>query len=243
MTTLTLDILRAPPIENVAEPYVVEEPILENPFPAAWNPETFAREQIRGLVRQVFLPGAPRPARQVVFSSIDSTTDVAEVCALVARELAAQTSGNVCLVEANPRSPALQLLLESSDIEDRPRLVNSSARGPKSIAGNLWLIAAKDFLGSAHRRVSTAHLRVALTEIRRDFEFAILHAPLASLYSEPALLGQLSDGIILVLEANCTRRIAARKTIQSLQSANARLLGTVLNQRTFPIPEKLYRRL
>jgi len=243
MTSLTLDILRPPAIDDVAEPYIAEEPVLETPSPATWDPETFAREQIRGMVRQLFLPSGPRPVRQVVFSSIDPTTDVAEICALVGRDLAAQMSGKVCFVEAHPRSPALQLLLESQDIEDRPRLVNSSAKSAKPIAGNLWLMAVRDFLGNEQRRLSTTHLRVALTEIRRDFEFAIIHAPLASLYSEPALLGQLCDGIILVLEANCTRRIAARKTIQNLQSMNARLLGTVLNQRTFPIPERLYRRL
>ncbi len=243
MTSLTLDILRPSTIEDVAEPYVAEEPVLEIPSPIAWDPETFAREQIRGMVRQLFLPSGPRPVRQVVFSSIDPTADVAEVCALVGRDLAAQMSGKVCFVEANPRSPALQLLLENSDIENRPRLVNSSAKGARPISGNLWLLAARDFLGSNQRKLSTTHLRLALTEIRRDFEFAIIHAPLASLYSEPALLGQLCDGIILVLEANRTRRVAARKAIQNLQSMNARLLGTVLNQRTFPIPERLYRRL
>jgi hypothetical protein len=28
-----------------------------------------------------------------------------------------------------------------------------------------------------------------------------------------------------------------------LQAANARLLGTVLSERTFPIPERIYRKL
>src|SRR5207245_3174616 len=32
-----------------------------------WNPEDFAREQIRGLVRQLFLSSIGRPVRQVVF--------------------------------------------------------------------------------------------------------------------------------------------------------------------------------
>jgi len=57
------------------------------------------------------------------------------------------------------------------------------------------------------------------------------------------LIGQLSDGVILGLEAHRTRRIAARITKERLQAANVRLLGVVLNQRTFPIPEGIYRKL
>jgi protein-tyrosine kinase len=48
---------------------------------------------------------------------------------------------------------------------------------------------------------------------------------------------------VLVLEANSTRRVAARKAKQALEAANVRVLGTVLNNRTFPIPEKIYRLL
>ena len=36
---------------------------------------------------------------------------------------------------------------------------------------------------------------------------------------------------------------AARKAKQALEAANVRVLGTVLNNRTFPIPEKIYRML
>jgi Mrp family chromosome partitioning ATPase len=48
---------------------------------------------------------------------------------------------------------------------------------------------------------------------------------------------------VLVLEANSTRRVAARKAKQALEASSVRVLGTVLNNRTFPIPEKIYRML
>jgi protein-tyrosine kinase len=53
----------------------------------------------------------------------------------------------------------------------------------------------------------------------------------------------LSDGVVLVLKANSSRREAARQALNEMQSANVRVLGAVLNQRTFPIPEKIYKRL
>src|SRR5207302_7711987 len=60
---------------------------------------------------------------------------------------------------------------------------------------------------------------------------------------DAALLGHFSDGVILVLKANSTRRIAAQKTRQMLRAANAALLGVVLDQRRFPIPTGIYNKL
>src|SRR5438552_19197927 len=65
-----------------------------------WSPETFGDEQVRSLVRQVFLPGWPKPARQVVFCAVEDG-DVAEICLRVGQVLAAQIPGNVALVEAH----------------------------------------------------------------------------------------------------------------------------------------------
>src|SRR5437870_11721236 len=63
--------------------------------------DTFAKEQLRGLVRQVFFPGSAGPVRQVVFSSIDQTDEIARICARVAEVLASPVPGDVCVVEAN----------------------------------------------------------------------------------------------------------------------------------------------
>jgi len=46
-----------------------------------------------------------------------------------------------------------------------------------------------------------------------------------------------------VIEANRTRRLTARKAKETLDAAGVRLLGTVLNNRTFAIPEAIYRKL
>jgi Mrp family chromosome partitioning ATPase len=56
-------------------------------------------------------------------------------------------------------------------------------------------------------------------------------------------MARLADGLILVLSARHTRRAAARRIKQLLDEARVQLLGTVLTDREFPIPERIYRRL
>ena len=61
--------------------------------------------------------------------------------------------------------------------------------------------------------------------------------------SETAIMGRLKDGVARVIEAHRTRRVKAQKAKEILQAANVKVLGTVLSERTFPIPEAIYRNL
>jgi len=63
-----------------------------------WSAGSFAREQIRGLVRQLFFSNAAQPVRQVVFSAADSQTDVGIICQQVGEALASETQGGIAVV-------------------------------------------------------------------------------------------------------------------------------------------------
>ena len=86
-------------------------------------------------------------------------------------------------------------------------------------------------------------LRERISELREDFDFIIIDAPPLNRYSDAVILGQHSNGVVLVLEADSTRREAASKVATTLRSANVPILAAVLNKRTYPIPEKIYSRL
>jgi hypothetical protein len=208
----------------------------------AWNPDRFGEEQIRSLVRQVFLPGWPKPARQVVFCAIEDG-NVAGICLRVSQVLAAQIPGTVALVEAH---------LESSQDSDdygtpvpvfRPGGLRPLRDAARRVSSHLWRVPREMFLGENEAGLSVEWLPGRLRELRLEFDYTIVHGPPAALCSDAALLGYLSDGVVLVLEANATRRAAAQRAVQMLQATNARLLGSVLSNRTFPIPEGIYRRL
>lgn len=208
----------------------------------AWNPDRFGEEQLRSLVRQVFLPGWPKPARQVVFSAVEDG-DVAGICLRVGQVLAAQIPGNVALVEAHLQSNEENGDYRSSGPVFRPSGLRPLRDTARRVSSHLWRVPREMFMGENEAGLSVEWLPGRLRELRLEFDYAIVHGPPAALCSDAALLGYLSDGVVLVLEANSTRRAAAQRAVQVLQATNARLLGSVLSGRTFPIPEGIYRRL
>lgn len=209
-----------------------------------WNPESFAREQIRGLVRQVFFSNVERPVRQVVFSALGPEMDVKSICWAVGEALALETPGSVGLV--GEWSQVMQ------EPETYPAEMNGHPSGNPTAAGstplqqagarvrgNLWLVPA----GKDGDQGNTAKLHSYLGQVRREFEYSIVEGPPAGESNEATAMAQFADGIILVLSAHRTRRIAARRVKEMLEAAQGRILGTVLSDRMFPVPEGIYRRL
>jgi capsular exopolysaccharide synthesis family protein len=109
--------------------------------------------------------------------------------------------------------------------------------------GNLWLITCGSKTTDPHSLLTSDGLRARLSELRVEFDYVLIDGPPVTLYADTALLGKLADGVVLVIEANSTHREAARKAKECLASANVRLLGAVLNKRTFPVPDFLYRNI
>jgi hypothetical protein len=235
-------------INEVEHPTSIHEPEVEQEEAsrlrsAGWTLESFAEEQIRGLVRQVFLPGWPRPCRQVVFSPVDHGSDITPICMQVGETLADDGSGVVCVVEACPDQPG------EATARDRNAAVGGEKRFgtlrdlSQQLSASLWFMPRSVFLGGNENGFSAAWLRARLAELRLEFDYTVLQGPAAGAGSEAALLGATCDGLVLVLQANTTRRATAQRVKETLYSANARLLGTVLSERTFPIPSAIYRRL
>jgi hypothetical protein len=202
-----------------------------------WNPEDFAREQIRGLVRRVFLASGVRPVKQVVFSAAGPRTDVATICNQVGQALALETSADVAIVE--------RALRTGETMRGHLRSVGSVAikSWSRQIAVNLWCVPGFGWREGGEETGTGRYWLSRLAELRNEFEYAVIQGPAAGTSSEAGLLGQMADGIILVLGAHSTRKATARKIKETLEAAQSRILGTVLSERRFPVPEGIYRRL
>jgi len=198
--------------------------------------EGYADEQIRGLVRQVFLSGWLKPIRKVVFSAVSDETNIAGLSARIATALAAEVPVDVCLVGSNSREGLVQETGNEAQFR-RSGFRQSSGR----ISSNLWTVPLETLWKSAPDGSSS--LSRQLETLNCEFEFTVIQGPAAGTHRRAALLGQLCDGLVLVLEANSTRRVAAQRAKELLSSVGVQVLGAVLCDRDFPIPEAIYRRL
>jgi Mrp family chromosome partitioning ATPase len=205
-----------------------------------------ASEEVLRLVQRVFLLQAQEPPHVVVFAGIDHGSGCSRICLSAAETLAKNIRGSVCVVEANLRSPGLPRMLGTTNhhgltdslLQEGPiRSFANLVRGD-----NLWLLSSGALATDSANLLNSQRLKVRFAELREQFDFVLIDAPPLTRYSDAIAIGQLAEGLVLVLEANSTRREAAVEVTNTLRSAQIPVLGAVLNKRTFPIPESLYHR-
>jgi capsular exopolysaccharide synthesis family protein len=209
--------------------------------------DVLSREERMKLVQRLFLlPGSAAP-HLVVFCGVETGDGSSWVCTRASETLASQVKASVCLVDANLRTPFLHKYFRLDNLSGLSDAVLQS--GPvRNFAhqvngGNLWLITCGSKTTDPHSLLTSDGLRSRLSELRAEFDYILVDGPPVNFYADTPLLGKLADGVVLVIQANSTHREAARQAKESLASANVRLLGAVLNKRTFPIPEALYRKI
>lgn len=223
------------------------QPAPTNGRSAGLDLEAMAQGEAIKLVQRVFLlPGADAP-RMVVFCGVGRGDGSSWVCLRASEALASQVTASVCVVDANWRAPFLheyfrrdhskglaEAVLESEPISNYAQRLNGR---------NLWVMTCGSRTMDPRTLLNSDHLQPRLAELRAGFDYVLIDAPPVNLYADAALLGKLADGVILVVQANSTHREVAIKAMDSLESARLRVLGAVLNKRTFPIPESWYRKL
>lgn len=82
-----------------------------------------------------------------------------------------------------------------------------------------------------------------LQTLRYSFDFVLLDCPSLKSSGDAALFAAAADGVVVVVEAERTRKEQVRSALNTIEMAEGNLLGCVLNKRQYPIPEWLYQRL
>jgi capsular exopolysaccharide synthesis family protein len=206
-----------------------------------------AQQECYKLVQRIFLGQSANPFHAVVFAGVDRGVGCSRICVEAARILAANTRSSVCLIDANFRVPSLPAFLRVPN----DRGLANCLREEGSIRSfaqqlnppNLWLLASGEIGPDSTSPLNSDRLKPRMQELRKEFDYILIDAPALNLYTDAIALGRSADGVVVVLQADSTRRESALKGLQGLREAHIEVLGAVLNRRTFPIPESVYRRV
>ena len=141
-----------------------------------------------------------------------------------------------------PRSPGLmELLTPSHNGSDGSSLTFNPSAGrsesgrpitdvirPTTVRG-LSLLTCGALPTNPSGLLSGVRMRVLLQELAKSFDLVILDTPPVLATADAGILASLADGVLLVVRAGQTDRVAAKRAHQQLVNVGARVVGTVLN--------------
>jgi hypothetical protein len=197
---------------------------------AAFSPR---HDQIRMLVQQLFFRHESSPLRNVAFAPAEASPQAARLCFDVAKALVEEGKYEVGLIDANFGSLPMERALQIP--------APAGARTTWAVAPRVWLAPRDGWCQQDGQHPAADSNLERLRELTTEFDFSIVHCPPVSWLT--ARIGQVCDGLVLVLTANKTRRLVAAQVKDWLSKTPVPLLGTVLAERRFPVPSRLYRSL
>lgn len=195
------------------------------------DPSGLASEAYRTLRTNLFYSLADTPPEVIVLTSPGPQEGKSTTCANLGVVLA-QADKSTLVVDCDLRKPVIHKIFGLRNVHG---LTNTLA-GERNLE-DVWHEPLKDLkvvtVGpvpiNPAEVLSSRRFAEFLERVRQEFDYVLVDAPPTQLVSDAAVLATQGDGVLLVLDAQKTRKGAVRQAIRSLEAVGAKILGTVMN--------------
>src|SRR5215217_5480543 len=203
----------------------------------ALDPTSAAAEAYRTL-RTNLLYGAflDEPAKVVVLTSPGPGEGKSTTCANLGVVLA-QAGKNTLILDCDFRKPVIHRLFGFRNV----RGVVDALVGERKLQENwkepmegLKVVPVGPIPPNPTELLGTRRFSELLASLREEFDYVLIDAPPVGMVSDPAILATQGDGVLLVSDAQHTRKGSVRQAMRSLEAVGAPVLGTVMNNVEVP---------
>ena len=196
---------------------------------------------INGLLTRVRSEVSRRGRGSVIaFTSANAGEGVSHVVQFFAEKLAMQTGQRTVLLDASR--------LRDLHVAD---FVNTTGCFVQTSVPNLWLLAKEFEVEGASEQTEQGRGWQEdaewgldpLQALTATFTYTLIDCPSLAASYDAEMLAPDVDGVVLVVAADRTKRDQILRARRTIEMANGKLTGLVLNRRRHVVPEWIYRKL
>ncbi len=205
--------------------------------------------EIGRLWSQVFFAVEHQSPRAVVVTAArrgDGATQIA--CSLALVGAGGDEEVRVALVDFNLRNPQIADVFGiasspglSEVLEGRATLEAAIQVTRLSNGNELHVLTAGSPVRQPLGLLRSRHAATVVRRLMERFDHALFDCSAANAHPDAQIIGSLADGAILVARASRTPRETVADARKRLEFAGVRCLGLVMNQRSDPVPDLIYR--
>jgi capsular exopolysaccharide synthesis family protein len=186
------------------------------------------------------------PFKMLMVTSCASGDGVSTTVVNLATTLAKDRNLKILIIDANLRSPRYNDLMKNRQVNSLGDLANVNPRSISHLEvwpGNLQLLPAGLTRVEPVVLFESDQFKRYLLMMRDKFNYVLVDAPPVQGSPETLALASRVDGVLMVLASGKTRQEVAARSKKQIESAGGKVIGAVLNQRKYYIPDFIYRRL
>jgi capsular exopolysaccharide synthesis family protein len=208
-----------------------------------------AREPVAQLCANLYLHGEGLGPKVLAITSADPGEGRSSLAIALGLQVMETLGGSTLVMEANFRRPGMAKLAGLS--KDAAGLAEVLYKGRKvdevvqSLGPNQpdIMTAGQIESGPFSPLMSREKIEKVIQDLSKRYQYIIMETPPINQYPETLLLSALADGVILAIRAGVTSRETVSLATKRLEAAGGNFYGLVLNQKQYPLPNWLYKRL
>ena len=190
-------------------------------------------EALRVLHTNLRMISSDRPIRSVIISSALPGDGKSTVCAHLAK-VAAAMGQRVLIVDVDLRRPRMHERLDLSNELGLSNLIADdlplkSVMQQVTPTEQLFVLTAGQIPPDPTKLLASQKMKQLMESFERCFDLVLYDAPPAAGLADVSLIGQQSDGLVLVTRMGKTDRTVLKQTIETLKLSQVAILGIVAN--------------
>jgi capsular exopolysaccharide synthesis family protein len=197
----------------------------------ALDPTSPAAEAYRTLRTNLLYAFVDEPPKAIVLTSPGPGEGKSTTCANLGVVLA-QAAKNTLILDCDFRKPVMHRFFGLRNLYGIVDVIVGERRlqdvWTEPVEG-LHVVTVGRVPPNPSELLGTRRVSELLASFREAFDYVLVDAPPVGLVSDPAILATQGDGVLLVSDAQNTRKGSVRQSMRSLEAVGSRILGTVMN--------------
>ena len=198
------------------------------------DPLSPVTEDFRVLQMNLMFSTVDKPMRTLLFSSAGSMEGKSITIANLAVCMA-EAGQRIILVDTDLRRPVLHKVF---GLENETGLTNTALNFgldiyqclQKTGVKNLRVLTSGTLPPNPAQFLTSERFIDVVNELKKDADVVMFDSPPVLMFSDPSILGNLVDGVVLIVRAGYTRSGDARRAAEELSKMRINLLGAVVTR-------------
>ena len=197
------------------------------------RPRSPVSESLRSIRTNVLFRTGNVPSRTLLVTSAVPKEGKSFMSANLAAVLA-MAGSRVILIDADLRRPSTHLLFDLSDDQGLSEVLAGTRSIDEVIqqshVPNLEVISSGPIPPNPSELLGSDEMKRIPELLSERYDIIIIDSPPATAVADPIVLAPLADGVVLVVEANRTRKPVVMQAITRLQQVQAKIIGGIVNK-------------
>lgn len=148
------------------------------------------------------------------------------------------------IVDANFNNPHFQKIYSIKDGKGLTNKININNINNtiSKINDGPDIILTDHFIDSPSTVIKKIDLKSIINQLKNDYEAILIDATSVNNTKDASLIAECTDGLVLVIDEGKLQREMLKNSLPRFRRNDVKIIGSILNNRTFPIPEFIYRR-